>query len=699
MKVSDRSSRVARCAWSTLLTLSMVASLGLAQFPVAAQPSGTNSLYTFKADFDFGTLQNTITALDPPGRTTGQVKFGPTISPFPYLYVAASGRGTLVRIDVKTGAILGEYLTAPQGNDRNPSRTTVDQLGNVWVANRDEAGLSPAGSPTPKGSVTRIGLIVGGTRTTGPGGVDSPNGAYIKDWTYTTCWDRNNDKQIKTSSGLADIRPWPGGGGGADTHGGVSTADDECIINYTRVAGTRTRTVAIDRNNDLWVGGDNFEHEKLSGALPPSTGSGQPIHGTQFNLGCGGYGGLIDKYGVLWSARYFKGATLLPPLFVPRPTFLLRYDPATKTGTCLNDSHGNYGLALDPKTCHVWHTTDVDPTLPPGAPNVPGFDPTLYTGQVVEMDRAGTILSPTGGWAHGKPFAQGVVVDDSGNVWVAHSAVGPLTGVAPIPGIVPATTVGHLLTNGTFVGNVQLVDPIKPSIVGEGPTGVAVDTFGKVWVTNFYTDNVMRINPGGGGAGGGGARVGAVDLTVYLGRGAAPYNYSDMTGGVAIGNPTQGFWNVVHDGLAAGTSWGMIEWNTEPEASVPAGSSIAVEARAADTVPALTGQVFIPVTSGVPFSLKGRHIEVKATMKTTVAGECVESPGPVLSDLRIVARTTCDIDVDGDVDQRDLSAISRARGQTPQPGDVRDANGDGAISPADVKACIPKCTRANCATQ
>jgi len=29
----------------------------------------------------------------------------------------------------------------------------------------------------------------------------------------------------------------------------------------------------------------------------------------------------------------------------------------------------------------------------------------------------------------------------------------------------------------------------------------------------------------------------------------------------------------------------------------------------------------------------------------------------------------------------------------------RDANGDGKINPGDVKFCIPKCTRANCAIQ
>lgn len=671
----------------------IAASLAFAPISSSAQqPTGTNAAYTTIKDFSYGTLLNTTTALTPIG-TTGQVQFSPTSKPFPYLYVAVSARGTLVRIDINSGAILGEYKTAPDGNGGDPSRTTVDQLGNVWVSNRAEAGLSPGLLPpfnvSNKGSVTRIGLIIGGTRYLS----DPLKKDYIyPPWTYSTCVDRDGDGRIKTSRGLADIRPWPGGGvAGADTHGGVGTADDECIINYTRVAGINARTVAVDNNNDVWVGGANSVHEKLDGSLPsagPGSVSGQPIANTSFNYSCGGYGGFIDKFGVLWSARY--------PIASP---MLLRYDTNTQLGACLGANHGNYGLALDPKSCHLWHTNAVDSKLQNVNFNAPGFNPALYTGEIMEMDPAGTVL-PGSPRAHGKPFAQGVAVDGSGNVWVAHSAVGPLTGTPNFPGIVPANTVGHLKTNGAFVGNVTLVDPINPAIVGTGPTGVAVDSNGKIWVTNLYTDNVMRINPNNGNFGPDAVtRIGAVDLTVNLGANAGPYNYSDMTGDQTISNPTQGFWDVVHNGLVPNTAWGRIKWNTEPEKLIPSGSSITVSARAANTQAALTTQVFIPVAHDVPFSLTGQYIEVRASLKATANAGCVETPSPILSDLRIIASATCDIDRDGDVDQNDLALISRGRGQTALPGDPRDANGDGQINAADVKACIPNCTRANCATR
>jgi hypothetical protein len=183
-----------------------------------------------------------------------------------------------------------------------------------------------------------------------------------------------------------------------------------------------------------------------------------------------------------------------------------------------------------------------------------------------------------------------------------------------------------LRTDGTHVGNVT---------VGSGPTGVAVDANGKVWVANYYSHTAMRIDPNAGPVGGGGYNVGAVDLTVDLnyagGVPASPYNYSDMTGFVAVGSTSpQGIWTVVQDGGAAGIKWGRVTWNTEPEGSVPAGASITVEARAADTEAGLGGQSFVPVTSGTLFDITGQYIEVRVTLAAASDGT-----SPVLSDIRI----------------------------------------------------------------
>ena len=218
-----------------------------------------------------------------------------------------------------------------------------------------------------------------------------------------------------------------------------------------------------------------------------------------------------------------------------------------------------------------------------------------------------------GTFPHGNYYAQGVAVDGSGNVWVAHSILGG-----------GQTTVGHLRTDGTYVGNVTLPG-------GNGPTGVAVDSNGKVWVANINSNNAMRIDPSAGPIGGGGFPVGAVDLTVNLGAGAAPYNYSDMTGFVAFGTTSpQGTWTVVQDSGNAGENWGTVTWNTEREGSEPPGSSITVEARTAETEAGLNSAAFAPVANGSLFAMTGRYIEVRATLKAGSGGE-----SPILSDLRI----------------------------------------------------------------
>ncbi len=548
-------SRSQRPAWmAALATLVCLCLPSLA----AAYVSHT---YTLDADFEQGVLLNLNH--DP----HDQLQLNSATSPFPFVYVACSGRGTIVRIDVTTGAILGEFWTSPDGMGRNPSRTTVDKYGNVWVTNRDEGGWSGG---LPKGSITRIGLIIGGTRCDADG---TPNaaGQYLKPpFAYNTCIDRNGDGLIKTSRGLTNILPWTNAGW-ADADGGVTTAEDEAIINYTRVTGTGARTVAIDRNNDVWVGGlSNLEHEKLSGL------TGQPIPGTQFNQGCGGYGGLIDGNGILWSARG-NGA-------------LLRFDPATMTGTCNWAPSDGYGLGVDPVTGHVWHSS-------------------LTGDRVYEFLPDGTLIHQ---WNHSTYYAQGLAVDAAGNVWVAGSLYDNWT--------------GHLLRDGTVIGAVY-----TPG----GPTGVAVDANGKVWVTNYYGSTAMRIDPNLGPVVNG-VHVGEVDLTVDLGSGAYPYNYSDMTGYVAIGTTSpQGTWTVTYDGLLPGTEWGTATWHGDE----PQGTSIGVEVRAADDPSGLPGMPFVPVTSGTVFSgVTGRYIE----MRTTLSRGGSVNLTPVLYDLTIEGQLPTD---------------------------------------------------------
>jgi len=511
--------------------------------------------YTVDADFDEGIL----VGVNHNAPNHDQLQLNKGGIRFPFIYVAASGKGTVVKISTETGAVLGEYLSAPDRRGRDPSRTTVDINGNAWVANRAEFDGG-------RGSVVRIGLLEN-----------------------HQCVDRNRNGVIDTSTGLGDVRPWPNPSG-VDSNGGVSSAADECIINYTRVTGTGTRTVAVDANNDVWVGGwGNHAHEKLSGV------TGLPISGTQFNIGCGGYGGVIDGNGVLWSQTGLR--------FVPNAT-----PPPAGSGRCLSGV-GNYGVAIDPATGHIWQTW--------------GY---WYYSGVTEADSDGNLLHT---YQHGAGNAQGVVVDGSGNVWVAHSLNG--------------STVGHLRTDGIFVGNVS---------VGSGPTGVAVDTNGKVWVTNYNSWNVMRIDPNAGPIGGGGYRVGAVDLTVYLGFNAYPYNYSDMTGGVLFGAVVgRGSWTVIHDSKVAGTNWGSVSWTSQE----PSGSSVTARARSADSTSGLSTGAYVDAPNGADIDVPdGRYLQVELTLKINQAGE-----SPIVYDVTI--RAGC---------EQDLTASRLATDQSGCPGQV-----------------------------
>jgi hypothetical protein len=105
-----------------------------------------------------------------------------------------------------------------------------------------------------------------------------------------------------------------------------------------------------------------------------------------------------------------------------------------------------------------------------------------------------------------------------------------------------------------------------------------------------------------------------------------------MTGAQLLTAVSQGTWTVTQDAGTPGTVWGAITWNTEPQGSVPAGASIKVEARAAETEAGLGSATFAEVTNGTAFSMVGRFIQVRVTLTSNA-----QDQSPVLSDIRIRA--------------------------------------------------------------
>jgi hypothetical protein len=141
---------------SVVLACAIVAAAGTSAW------SQTSRTYTTTADFQEG-LPFNVNATVVPDQLQLNVAGDPL--PFPVVNIAASGRGTLVRIDGATGQVVAEYATSPDGLARNPSRTATDAFGNVWVGNRNEDSMV---GRFAKGSVVKIGLCVGGTRVAFP---------------------------------------------------------------------------------------------------------------------------------------------------------------------------------------------------------------------------------------------------------------------------------------------------------------------------------------------------------------------------------------------------------------------------------------------------------------------------------------------------------------------------------------------------
>ncbi|MFP2933880.1 PKD domain-containing protein, partial [Pyxidicoccus sp. 3LG] len=446
-----------------------------------------------------------------------QIRLDDTTRPFNFIWVAVSTKGTAVKIDTMTGNVLAEYWTAPNNEAKDPSRTTVDKNGSVWVTNR------------ANNSLTHIGLVENGQ-----------------------CKDRNNNGVIDTSQGYGDVRAW-GNVSSTANNAAIQTAADECILHYVKVRSSGTRHVSVTEDNDVWVSGTGGSHFDLVDGV---TGA---IRRQENSVGYGGYGGLIDKNGVIWSARN-----------------LMRWDTA-KPLTGVNGvnwrgyGHDSYGLCLDPSG-NVWNTS-------------------LGGNLIYKFAPDGTQL---GVYNHGSYYAQGCVAAPNGDIWVAHSLYG--------------NTVGHLKNDGRHVGNIT---------VGSGPTGVAVDGSGKVWATNYNSGTVTRIDPKAGAvwAGDGTTRVGAVDFTTrYLGGNL--YNYSDMTGSTLSGAPDNGTYSTVFDSTVAGSEWGRVSWTGQVcgDGTVRVSAASSVDGVSfGPAVPAPNGQDINPAN--------GRYLKVTVALSRSTKGD------------------------------------------------------------------------------
>jgi streptogramin lyase len=544
--------------------------------------------------FSQGYLFNLSVTIDP---ATGLpcLQLNNPVEAWPFVAAPASARGSLMRVavedlpqySIREGDVLGEYWSRrlPSGattSGGNPSRTTVDPYGNIWITNRGDNVNNASGVMT--GSVLRVGLVLGGERVDATGRQDA-SGDYLKGpFQYCTCEDRDNDTLIKTSRGyprvsgsISDyqqnrILPWPPSGGPSS---GVSDAEDECITAWTRVAGTGARFVALDPSNDIWVGGWDFppptSFEKLDGATAT-----QSVPAESFAAPYG-YGGFVDPNNVLWISEGYG---------------VKRYDATTRTLTTVADAFA-YGIALDPDTCDVWS----------------------HSGQRVYNISPSGILNASFDSTNSDIITGGGIAVLNGQLWLAGygNYVGRMT---------PGPT--------SILFSVHLDDPPH---TGNGPWGVSVDRNDKVWAFNQLSNNLMRIDPSVGFGG-------VVDLTVSMGAGAGPYSYSDSTGRDHLtGSAPQGSWTFIHDSGKPGARWGTLDWTST---GTP-GTRVLTRVRASDGT--LPSGAWTDVSAGVEFTgVTGRYLQVQVTLARPA--DCIGGGDICLFDLTICEALECAAEVE-----------------------------------------------------
>lgn len=471
--------------------------------------------YTTDADFDQGAYINVEHS------ASGSLELSSVTSPFGFVWITKTEKGTVVKIDAATAEVVGEYRTSPRYG--LPRRTAVDLNGNVWVENHWD------------GTVTHIGLVEHGQ-----------------------CVDRNGNGVIDTSARLGDVLPWPNLNGG-DAERDLLAAQDECVLHFTRITDNYgTDQVSVDANNDLWVG-------TTRGAFVTVDGRSGEITRVELGIGVGGYGGLMADDGFLWSTgpsgtlRWDTGFELVAP-----QTDAYAVLPYSSSELCI-DSAGR-----------IWSTY-------------------FYDGDIRVFSPDGKLA---GQYAHGGANAHGCVVDKRDDVWVAHtSAEG-------------ARSVGHLDRSGA------LIDVIP---VDSGPTHVGVDPAGRIWATNYFTNEVARIDPAL-------APTDPAYLT-HIAVGGVSHSLGDITGSMLRGAPLSGTWAAVVDAGVTGAKWNKVVYNGE----VFGDGRLVVTAASSYDGRSWTRPVIVDSGRSLPVA-NGRYLKL-----TAIFSRASDGRSPILTDLSVRA--------------------------------------------------------------
>ena len=338
-----------------------------------------------------------------------------------FIWIANTGEGTVSKVDTRTYVEVARYVTGPDGSGNDPSRTSVNSVGDVYVGNRiaqTVTKISALGADCP--DTNGDGMV---TTSTGP--------TDVLAWGMDDCvlWNTRltgpGDLRIRAVAaqdveGLdftIDHYVWIGGWEGI-----VWKLDgDDGAILVTTQSPTNNYGFALDGNGQLWISGrssaalgriDTTRCVDDASCAAPACGddaAGDTCVKQAIPVPSGNnpYGITVDFNQRVWIAAYGGGSTL-------------RYDHAAARGSrWVVAPHGVncHGIAADGEGW-VWAACDNSGVL-----------------RLNQMDPAGM-----NGIVAGTPgiYAKGMAIDFDGKVWVINLSEGNATVIVPGPALTDA---------------------------------------------------------------------------------------------------------------------------------------------------------------------------------------------------------------------------------------------------------------------
>lgn len=264
----------------------------------------------------------------PPPNGCGGGDFGDGGTTFSYIWIANSPEGTVSKIDTETGVELGRYQASSGGN--SPSRTSVNQYGDVAVASRGAAGSLTKIAASEEDCVESNG-IPGIQTSTGPGDVlgygedecvlwntPLPSANYERG-PRAVAWEGGEIDPNTCENTVPDPRvwvSWHGDGNNIEVRRVDGTTGEILDAAVAVGGGGRTYGGAVNGEGDFWVatrgGQDNLIH---TNAVTMET--------TVYNVPAGdNYGMAVDANGDPWVVTYNSGTNYVYRLDMASGTFV-----------------------------------------------------------------------------------------------------------------------------------------------------------------------------------------------------------------------------------------------------------------------------------------------------------------------------------------------------------------------------------------